>query len=310
MKYDPKEYLFASPPKELEPFLSFFKSRFKDSLLAVIFYGSKLHSETASPTSSPDFYVIVSSYKDAHKSLFHRLLNKILPPSIYFLTINERFCKYNILSIKDFRRELSEKARDIYNLGRLSKRFLVIYWKNESIKEEIAGKYLEGLKTVCNMAAATFNTGEEIALDGFIKRALSLSYIGETRVEADDKVDKLFMCERDFYTHVFNNLLSVEAEKFGCIYSPEDKKLKCVAGGLNKKLKRLYVRFFLSKSKFRTVLRWPKYAFTCEGWVDYLAAKVERTKGIKLKLTEKERRHPFIFGWKYLFLMWRKGYLK
>ncbi len=40
-----------------------------------------------------------------------------------------------------------------------------------------------------------------------------------------------------------------------------------------------------------------KTAYTFGDWVPYVLWKLERHTGRKLELSERQRRHPFIFGW-------------
>ena len=44
-----------------------------------------------------------------------------------------------------------------------------------------------------------------------------------------------------------------------------------------------------------------------DNWIDYMLEKLERTKGISLEISERDRRWPLIFGWKHFFAMRRQG---
>jgi hypothetical protein len=41
--------------------------------------------------------------------------------------------------------------------------------------------------------------------------------------------------------------------------------------------------------------------------VDIILAKIERTKGIKLEVTPRQRKHPLIFAWPHLFRLMKAG---
>src|ERR1043166_8403 len=114
-------------PKALEPHLSKLKEILRGRELAVIAYGSTLSEVTITQTSTPDFYVIVPSYKEFHSSFRHRTINRLLPPNIYHFTVDGRTAKYSVISRNDFVRETTSRAKDCYTLGRMSKRIGLVY---------------------------------------------------------------------------------------------------------------------------------------------------------------------------------------
>ena len=50
-----------------------------------------------------------------------------------------------------------------------------------------------------------------------------------------------------------------------------------------------------------------KTAFTFGDWLPYALWKLERHTGKPLQISERQRRHPFVFGWPVLArLLWRR----
>jgi hypothetical protein len=45
-----------------------------------------------------------------------------------------------------------------------------------------------------------------------------------------------------------------------------------------------------------------KTAFTFGDWLPYVLWKLERQSGVHLPYSERQRRHPFVFGWP---ILWR-----
>lgn len=291
---------------DLTPFLQWFAERFGESLQAVLFYGSCLHPSTQTATSIPDFYVIVDSYRRARLPFSHYLLSPLLPPHLYFLRSGGRFCKYNLLSYADASRIFQGAAHDIYNMGRLSKRFGLLYAAPE-LRQAIVSGYRRIVERMIGLALPLLPP--QTRLEELVKKALALSYLGERRVEADDKIDRLFQAERAFYLTVYaSQMAALVAAGAPYTYDPERQAIRFVGDERLHRLAARRSRLFLWQSRLKTYLRWPKYAFTIDGWVDYLLAKVERAKGIRLELSEKERRYPLIYGWKYLRELKRKGH--
>jgi hypothetical protein len=66
----------------------------------------------------------------------------------------------------------------------------------------------------------------------------------------------------------------------------------------------VYTLYFV-QSKVRATSRWAKYMFTFEGWLDYIARKIERRAGFKVEVSERERRWPLIFLWPKMFWVLR-----
>ena len=61
------------------------------------------------------------------------------------------------------------------------------------------------------------------------------------------------------------------------------------------------------QGKTLSVLRLVKSAFTFQGGVDYLLWKLERHSGVRVEATERERRHPLIYGWGLAWRLYRRG---
>lgn len=297
---------------EINAFLEHFKTLFEGALLSVIFYGSCINTSTRKETSYPDFYVVVRDYADALKKFkkkkFLSLLCKILPPTVFFLKLKRNGrayqCKFNLISKKHIDLYTSSKAPDMYVFGRLGKRIVLPYFSSEKEIEDIA--LFQGRSMKMNGEMVLSFVPMKFSLDDFIKKALSMSYLGDYRVERDTKVDELFDSEKDFYRRVYSFILDemVDEKKFvkksGELYErisfSEEEKEK--------------IEKFLRRSRRRSVYRWPKGILTVENYVDYLLSKVERARGIKIELTPLERKYPLLFGWKHFFRVKREGHLK
>ena len=61
------------------------------------------------------------------------------------------------------------------------------------------------------------------------------------------------------------------------------------------------------QGKTLSALRLAKSAFTFQGGVDYLLWKLERHSGVRVEASERERRHPLIYGWGLAWRLYRRG---
>jgi hypothetical protein len=294
------------PQVDVGAYVEAIADRYGDKLVGVFMYGSMLSQVTAAADSFPDFFVITDGYAGVFDDWRHRASAYPLPPHIYHLRLDDgRHAKYNLVSLQRFRRETSRWASDIYILGRFGKRTALVFSRDAAAQRELTACCFSAM---ANVAVWTLRGMSEAFDDeAFTLACLNISYAGETRVEAGSKVPKLYRAEADFYDAVYPQLLRrwpacrrlAEPTAHGC-YRP--------SGGEGERwLRRQAFEWFLTASRVRGVLRWPKFLLTVEGWVDIILAKIERTKGIRLDPSPAARRYPLLLGWPHFFRLLRQG---
>lgn len=296
------------PTLDYREFLEVILSRYPGRVLGVFMYGSVLSPVTKSQTSFPDFFVVTDGYRRVFHKFSHWLLAWVLPPHIYHLTLpNGAHCKYNLVSLRQFRRECSARAHDIYILGRFGKRVSLIWSRDELTADLLCECLFQAARGVALWTARGLR--EPTDGEGFARDCLNLSYRGETRVEAASKVEKLFQAEKQYYLSLYPALAARDERVSRLLMLGDDGAIRPRCGFLTA-WRRLRLRWFLKKSRIRGIMRWPKFLVTVEGWVEIILAKIERTKGIKIELTAKERRHPLIYGWPHFFRLLRAGAIR
>lgn len=308
-----KEYIksssFVSPDEETAVFVEYFRKLFGEHLISVILYGSCIHPSMRKSTSIYDFYLILNRYR-ALKGAFLPLLNWILPPNVHYIEIQHGGkvlpAKYNTISLKDFERETSLSARDLFTLGRFGKFVKILYVKN-GYEERILDSLYNA--AITNGWYSLMLCEDEFTLEEFIIRVLALSYQGEVRIERDTKVQELFEAYKDYYLYVYGRVLEEFRIHIKAI-SRTNGKFIVKASEEEKARRKAILERFIKKSRRLSILRWPKSIYTFGNYVNYLIHKVERAKGIKIELTPLERRFPLIFGWRHFFKLRRKGMIK
>jgi hypothetical protein len=277
------------------------QQRGSSAIMAVMLYGSCLNKAMRSATSMPDFYLVIDNYYAYHRSRCKAALNAWLPPSIYTYK-GSKFC---VISIDDLRRETSEQARDVYNMGRFSKRFSLSYVRDPAAYDAIinaaANAMFQVLWRSLPLLPQRFSTVEAI------QHALKISYLGDVRVEADDKVHKIYESQKSFYDAIFQPILEELPKQISWLQA--EPSLAYFTQQVPSELLN-NVQEFLQRSRKNSQWRWPKYAITNKNWVDYMLAKIQRTQGIKIELKPHERRFIAIFAWKYVWQLRRKKNLK
>ncbi|MCB0271407.1 MAG: hypothetical protein KDD46_00175 [Bdellovibrionales bacterium] len=281
-----EEKLTTYPYELFEKFLSPLLKELPSKPLYVVGYGSCLSQTTQSATSTPDFYVVVDDYETFYASKKAQKLNPILPPNIYHFHLDSMIIKYSVISQSDLNREVSLNASDVYHLGRFSKRIALVHAEQTNALETLINVHEEAAKTAFILSHRLH--GPSSTLEEAVLKALRLSYEGDVRIEADDKVQKLYLAESDYYQALYQPIF----EEHGKTSSETS------------------IKFWIKKSRIRAQLRWLKNILTATSWIDYMIFKIERTKGIKIELTETQKKFWFIHIWPILWRLYRENAIK
>src|SRR5258705_4148665 len=162
--------------EQLRTFVDEFRARHGEGLAAIVFYGSRLSATNESATSLFDFFLFAEDYRPFYRRQRRRdaLLNRFLAPNTYYLKVGEARCKYNVVSMGDFAREASPRARDLFHAGRFSKRVAILWTKDDATTDRLCAELLEAMKTV--FGHALVRLGNEFTRDELLHAVLALSY--------------------------------------------------------------------------------------------------------------------------------------
>jgi hypothetical protein len=323
MNQQPLEILretYCTPPSAaIQPFVEYFQKTFGDELAAVVFYGSRLDDQLAGATSFFDFYLVCDDYERFFSRRRDRWLARALPPNIYYLELPGAAgpapaCKYCVISLADLQESVSERARDLYHLGRFSKRLAVVWARGERESDAVLDVCLQAMRTLAPHALNKMN--ERFSLRELILQVLALSYEGEVRLEKTaEKAQALFAAAEPFYRRLWPLLLAE------CAPARPELRLELPAADAPENYRQnrsLLIRAgadmttakLIARSRRRARARWPKNIVLVDNWLDILLAKVERTYGVKLDLTPTERRWVLILGWRHYFRLRREGKIR
>lgn len=308
----------VEPSDAIRPFVEYFNRTYGDHLAAVVFYGSKLHPSLADETSFFDFYLVCDDYKDVLPRRRDRLLARHLPPNIYYLELPGegpgRVCKFCVITADDLRDAVSESAKDLYHLGRFSKRVSLVWWRDSFERDAVLGACWQAIRVITEHAVN--RVPNEFTLDEFILRALALSYEGEVRLEkTDEKVQALFESAAPFYRQAFGLALDQFRQNNPELFhepqtdDPPGTYFMRRSVSLRAEMHEA-TRLLLARSRRRARARWPKGILLVDNWLDILLAKIERTYGVKIELTPTERRWVLILGWRHYFRLRREGKIR
>jgi hypothetical protein len=236
--------------------------------------------------SHPDFIVIVDSLRRFYGNRRAALLGAILPPTVYRLHSGHVSAKLSVATAEQLRSQCAADARDLHLAGRLSKRVALVWSRDAAARARVVAAQAEALRTLAPLVLSRFDG--RVSTDEFIGALLRISYESEIRIAEPNKVGALFAAERAHYRAVARTLLSeLGARADG---SASAVTFPAEASASPAQLLRL-----LRRSRRRALLRLPKYLVSYDGWLDYVLKKLART-GTPVALTQRQRRHPLLFG--------------
>ena len=294
---------------------SFLARSLGPSTVAVIHYGSRAQGRKPRADSAYDFFVIVDNYRAAYESLAAAVgtsyspgvataLAHVLPPNVISVTdpasgLRAKCC---VISLADFKRACSARAKDHFVQGRLFQ-FVVIAWKRDEQEATDVGR------AIAEARGETFNWGrpslpERFTVDQYVHAVLGRSLEGEIRPEVGDHAATLAAAQQEALRAIYSPMLEILASQGLLTVEPgaTDPAARVYRQRvLPTAFERWRVRWYFRRSKARTTARLLKHVVLYEGWLDYIVRKIERSGDTKIELTPREKRWPLIFLWPRFF---------
>jgi len=288
-------------------------SLFGNTTRAILHYGSRAQGRTTRLDSAFDFFVIVDRYRDAYESLgSHQSTRRrtglavglawILPPNAIALRRltpdGERELKCIIISARHFERECSSRARDHFVRGRLSQS-VVLAWSRDARSADQVWRAVQRIRDGSFEWVRVFLPAP-FSVAVYCQTLLDVSLRHEIRPEARGHSERLFVAQRSTLVGMYGAVLRRLTQE-GVLKRRGETFTQTDPPGL---IARLRAHAYFRLSKLRTTLRLLKHPFLYDGWLEYLVQKIDRSTGMKIELTNRERRWPLIFlwprAWRYL----------
>lgn len=261
-----------------------------------LFYGSGLRDQD-DPDKMLDLYVLVGGYRALHGPGARAALNLALPPDVYTLAAEGPDgapvrSKYSVLSLPAFERRATEAAFLSSVWGRFAQRTVVVGARDAATRDRMLAGLAACVRTFAREAEAL--QPQAFTARAFWTTALAASYRTELRAEdAARRAASIVEGDLDRYEALTTAL-----------YGPPDE------GGLHRLpgppgRDRWALRRTVGKPL--TAARVVKAAFTFEDGVDYALDKLERHSGVRVEVTEAQRRHPVLWSPVLLAKVLRSG---
>lgn len=278
----------------VDAFVQQFSDQFQESLVAVVFYGSCMRTKEYQ-NALLDFYVVVNNYRSAYQGRWYAVLNKVLPPNVFFAKAKVNNityqAKFAVISQADLQKRTALSAFHPYFWARFMQPIAIVYSRTE---EDI-----DWLCEVQKQAAMTFYSKTYPLLEGhvssrnFWENGLRLTYATELRAESAQRAQVLYDADSAFYDYYSQHLFAMK----------DHFNQQAQANNLF----RLQWKLRIIYGKYISILRLLKATQTFVGGVDYIAWKIHRHTGDEIKVSNNLRKYPWLFCWPLLLRLFIKG---
>jgi hypothetical protein len=282
-------------------------TRYKSTAQAILFYGSCLRS--GNPLDGlVDLYVIVDDYRTAYGNPIMALLNKLLPPNVYYLELpfagGILRAKYAILSLRDLQKGTSRRWFQAYLWGRFAQPAGLLYTRDSSVEQQIFDALGQAVLTFLTRVLPYLPT--EFTNTELWQRGMALSYATELRAEKSNRADTVYAhFEKEFEARTLVAMSAIpyrvetDSVRSSQHYYAQIPRYRRISNRVAWTLRKV-------QGKPLSILRLIKAAFTFKGGVDYLIWKLERHSGTRIEAPARLRRHPLLFGWRWMWNLYRR----
>ncbi len=235
--------------------------------LAVLAYGSALRD--SSPTETLiDFYVLVDLPQQVSGIAALRWLGQRVPPNVHYAELGTGGtvlrCKYAVMTLERFEDLVAAGTANPYLWARFAQPSRIVWCPQDVVRERVVA-------ALCTAVRTAYGHGMFLSSSEPWKRLFENTYRTELRPESGNRAALIVASDAEYYAALGPMLVNVQ---------PVTSSWRA---------KRAF-------GKLWSVARLAKAAFTFQGGADYAAWKIARHSGVKIEVTDWQRRHPFLAG--------------
>jgi hypothetical protein len=238
-----------------------------------------------------DFYLIVSSYREAYGRGWYAFANRLVPPNVFPFEHDGLAAKYAVLSEADFRRENGPEAGTVSVWARFAQPSRLVWAKDEAARKQAAAAVGRAAPTLFGFALPMLDATEQGDPLAVWRRGFELTYDSELRAERKGKSVSIVDTEPERY------------RRFGAAALP-------LARPLGPGMARKRWRRFRRRGKAMSLVRLAKATTTFAGGVDYIAWKINRHAGTQIVVKPWQRRWPILGALTLLPRLLRRGAIR
>ncbi|WP_395612118.1 hypothetical protein [Allosphingosinicella sp.] len=261
---------------------------------AVLFYGSCLRERELDGLML-DFYLIVSSYREAYGRGWYAFANRLVPPNVFPFEHEGLAAKYAVLSEVDFLRECSFGARSVSVYARFAQPSRLVWAADEAAREMAVSAVANAAPTLLELTRSTMTSEEAADPLAIWRKGFTFTYGAELRAERSSRPGSIVDADPERYRRI------AEAAGFPSDRQANDAARRGAERGWRRTQKR---------GKWLSVIRLAKATTTFAGGVDYLAWKINRHAGTEIVVKPWQRRWPILGALTLLPRLLRRGAIR
>jgi len=304
--------LAAPVPGPVAALAAELRRRHGPATAAVIFYGSCLRKRTTDGVL--DFYVVVDDYRSAYPGRALALANAILPPNVFYLEWPHEGetlrTKYAVISGADVRRRASLRSLDCRVWARFCQPAALAFVRDDAARREAEQVVATACRTFVERTLAVLSDAElarGVTGEAIFGAGLQETYRAELRSERDHAIRELHSAWAERHDAVARDALEALEERGRCSLAETGEGFAVAIAAAERRRARRAWRLRRPLAKALAIAGLLKTAFTFGDWVPYVVWKTERQTGRRIELSERQRRHPLIFGWPVIARLIREG---
>jgi len=279
-----------------------------ETVQAILFYGSCLRTGD-DRGGLVDLYVLVDRYRAAYSKSIPAVLNKLLPPNVFYLEVPHADrtvrAKYAVLSLADFTCATSRRWFHSYIWGRFAQPVGLLYVRNHQIAAQVQSSLTQAVLTF--IARTLPRVPSPFRARDLWNIGLGLSYRAELRAERPHKLVQLFEAAPDYYEHITREALL--ALSFAVDIQKSDRTYRYTAhiSDRARRVSRLDWMVRTWQGKMLSVMRLLKGLLTFRGGIDYILWKIERHSGVKVEVSKRLKPYPLLTTCVIFWKLYRRG---
>ncbi len=268
-----------------------------------------------------DFWIVVDDYTSAYtgsdlRSRCRAVLNRLAPPNVFYLERDFEGetlrTKFGVIDRKGFEHGTSLAAGHPYIWARFAQPTRLLACRDDEARSFLVGAISAAIVTmvgrlVCCMPESAGHF--RFSMAAFWKHAFRHTYGSERRPETDESIREIYLANEERYNDVASLAIQILSERDHFDSATQHPRAVDICLSSPKRA-RQQLRWRLMRPYARTLglIRLFKTAWTFGDWVPYALWKLERHTGRRIEATERQRKHPFLFGWPIIIpLLFKKN---
>ena len=256
--------------------------RFGGRVDAIFLYGSWRRGRR---DTMPDFYVLLDRYPKG----WRYWLGRLLPPTVLMQKSAALRAKVTVLTTTQLFDAVNSDFHPYFR-ARFAQPTPLLYARDATL-QVLAGDICKlAQRRLMETVGQCWSSGNLPASAIFWQTTFQLTYGAELRSESASKIAELYLADISHYDALSMAFAPVHAGR-----------------GHRARWASLLWRGRQMVGKVFSALRIIKSALTFDDPLDYLAWKVGRQSGVLLEPSDRARRWPLLFGWGYVWRLYRLG---